>query len=96
MKDILQNKTFAALFEKMAVTLNPRRHTAPTERFTLSEWLNERRFGRVNGCSDNEVTLMRNLGLAHDIGKITGTAKPEKSLTVLAQCGVDDLSSWHS
>ena len=42
---------------------------------------------------------MRNLGLAHDIGKITGTAKPEKSLTVLAQCGVDHeflaLVKWH-
>jgi 8-oxo-dGTP pyrophosphatase MutT (NUDIX family) len=55
---------------------------------------------RANACTADEVQLLENLGRAHDIGKITGTAKPEKSLGVLAECGVEDaaflaLVKWH-
>jgi ADP-ribose pyrophosphatase YjhB (NUDIX family) len=44
--------------------------------------------------------LLEDLGRAHDIGKITGTARPERSLEVLRRCGVDDpallaLVKWH-
>lgn len=58
------------------------------------------RLGALNGCSADESELLTNLGFAHDIGKITGTARPARSLDVLADCGVSDLrllalAKWH-
>ena len=76
MKDILQNKTFAALFEKMrrlrltlvAIQLNGKVHS-----------LAERdRFGQINGCSDN----------VPDADLLISARLPERFITVLAQCGV--------
>src|SRR5688572_13593678 len=102
MEPVTSNPKFAEAYRKLAgVTLNPRRHTAANA-LAHSEMV-ARRAGALasaNGCSPAEVQLLENLGRAHDIGKITGTAKPEKSLGVLAECGIDDaaflaLVKWH-
>ena len=102
MEPITNNPRFADAYRKLAdVRLNPRRHTAANA-LAHSEMVARRAgaLARANGCSDREVQLLENLGRAHDIGKITGTAKPEKSLGVLADCQVDDaaflaLVKWH-
>lgn len=102
MNDLLTNPKFADAYARLAsVTLNPRRHTAANAR-AHSEAVAHRAgvLARQNGCTDAEAHLLENLGRAHDIGKITGTARPEKSLEVLAQCGIDDpaflsLVKWH-
>lgn len=102
MDPITNNPAFAAAYRQLAgVRLNPRRHTA--ENALAHSEMVARRAGalaRANGCSPDEVQLLENLGRAHDIGKITGTAKPEKSLGVLAECGVEHpaflvLVKWH-
>lgn len=91
-----------AAYQRLArVSLNPRRHTAPNARAHSDAAARmAARLGLANGCSEAEVALLTNLGHAHDIGKITGTARPERSLDVLADCGVMDrgllgLVRWH-
>lgn len=99
---VLSNPRFAAAYERMkSVTLNPRRHTAP-DAWAHSEAVAAlaRDLALANGRSEHEVALLEDLGRVHDIGKITGTAKPERSLQVLAECGLDDpellgLVRWH-
>lgn len=102
MEDLMQNPKFVAAYQQLGrVSLNPRRHTAPDAR-AHSEAVAQlaRRLGLVNGCTAHELQLLSNLGHAHDLGKITGTARPERSLEVLADCGVTDpeflaLVKWH-
>jgi 8-oxo-dGTP pyrophosphatase MutT (NUDIX family) len=102
MEDLLKNQQFAAAYERLAsVTLNPRRHTAGDARsHSDAVAAMAARLGAANRCSAAEVALLGNLGHAHDIGKITGTARPARSLDVLAECGVSDraflaLVKWH-
>jgi ADP-ribose pyrophosphatase YjhB (NUDIX family) len=102
METLLDNEQFAAAYERLAsVTLNPRRHTARDARaHSDAVAAMAARLGAANRCSAAEVALLRNLGHAHDIGKITGTARPARSLDVLAACGVPDrallaLVKWH-
>lgn len=102
MEDLLNNQRFAEAYHRLKnVALNPRRHTAPDAR-AHSDAVAQlaRRLGLANGCTAHEVQLLSNLGHAHDLGKITGTARPERSLEVLADCGVTDpellaLVKWH-
>jgi ADP-ribose pyrophosphatase YjhB (NUDIX family) len=102
MDDVRNNPRFAEAFQKLAaVRLDPRRHTAPSA-LAHSEAVAARAgaLARANACSEREARLLEALGLVHDIGKITGTARPERSLDVLRDCGVDDpellaLVSWH-
>lgn len=102
MEPITNNPRFAEAYRKLAhVTLNPRRHTAANA-LAHSEMVARKAgaLARANGCPADEIQLLENLGRAHDIGKITGTAKPEKSLGVLAECAVEDaaflaLVKWH-
>ena len=102
MNAITTNPKFADVYARLAgVTLNPRRHSAANAR-AHSEAVASRAvaLAHANGCSDVEVALLDNLGRAHDIGKITGTARPERSLEVLRDCGIDDptfmaLVKWH-
>lgn len=99
---LLDNPKFADAFARLGdVSLNPRRHTAPNAR-AHSEAVAHRAgvLARQNGCTPAETALLEDLGRAHDIGKITGTARPERSLEVLAQCGIDDPTllafvKWH-
>lgn len=93
---------FWARFQQLAdVGLNPRRHTAAHARaHSEAVAARARALGARNGCREAELILLENLGLAHDLGKVTGTARPEKSLEVLREDGVDDaallaLVKWH-
>src|SRR5688500_18037454 len=99
---IIDNPRFAETYQRLAdVTLNPRRHTAASARaHSKAIASHTAALARANGYSEAEVQLLENLGHAHDIGKVTGTARPERSLEVLAQCGVADaallaLVKWH-
>jgi ADP-ribose pyrophosphatase YjhB (NUDIX family) len=93
---------FTEVYQRLAtVSLNPRRHTAANAH-AHSEAVAARAeaLARANGCSPEDVALLEDLGRAHDIGKITGTARPEKSLEVLADCGITEprllaLVKWH-
>lgn len=99
---LLANPAFVARYAELArVGLNPRRH-ALADAHTHSEAVAARAaaLAAANRCSDAERALLADLGRAHDLGKITGTARPERSLEVLAACGVDDpallaLVRWH-
>ncbi|MFZ5890452.1 MAG: NUDIX domain-containing protein [Myxococcota bacterium] len=102
MENILNNACFAATFRRLAqVHLNPRRHTAANA-LEHSEAVAARAaaLARANDCGERETSLLEDLGRAHDIGKVTGTARPERSLEVLRECGIDDaaflaLVKWH-
>ena len=102
MENLLNNQRFAEAYQRLGhVSLNPRRHTAPNAR-AHSQAVAELavRLGLANACTPTELQLLSNLGYAHDLGKITGTARPERSLEVLADCGVTDpellsLVKWH-
>jgi 8-oxo-dGTP pyrophosphatase MutT (NUDIX family) len=92
MESLLENPRFMAAYERLAaVTLNPRRHTATDARSHSDAVATmAARLGAANGCSAAEIALLTNLGHAHDVGKSTGSARPAKSLDVLAECGVTD------
>ncbi len=102
MDSILTNPQFAARYAGLAdVTLNPRRHTAP-HALAHAEAVAAHAvaLARANGCSAAEAQLLEDLGRAHDLGKVSGTARPEESLALLRACGVDDpallaLVKWH-
>lgn len=102
MESLFQNQRFAAAYERLAaVGLNPRRHTAADARaHSDAVAALAARLGAANGCTADEIVLLTNLGHAHDVGKSTGSARPAKSLDVLAECGVTDpgllaLVKWH-
>lgn len=102
MDSVLNNERFAEGFRRLAgVRLNPRRHTAANAlEHSEAVATHAVELARANGCTEGEVCLLENLGRAHDIGKITGNARPERSLEVLRDCGVEDsvflgLVKWH-
>ena len=106
MTALLDNPRFASAYAELAqIGLNPRRHTAPDAR-AHSELVAQTagRLARENGCDAGEIALLEDLGRAHDIGKLTGTAKPERSLALLEEWFADggeldprlpDLVKWH-
>jgi 8-oxo-dGTP pyrophosphatase MutT (NUDIX family) len=102
MSSLLENTKVREAFARLEdVRLNPRRHTAANARaHSEAVATHAGRLARANGCSEAEAHLLEDLGRVHDIGKITGTAQPARSLDVLAQCGVSDptllsLVKWH-
>jgi ADP-ribose pyrophosphatase YjhB (NUDIX family) len=102
MQSINENPEFKAAYERLeCVSLNPRRHTAKNAR-EHSEAVAARavQLAKQNGYSPADVELMHNLGYMHDIGKIAGTAKPQKSVELLRSFGITDehflaLVKWH-
>lgn len=89
---VLQNPEFVRRYATLAgVTLNARRHTA-ADAHGHSEAVaaTAARLGRQNALGPAQLQLLEDLGRVHDIGKLTGTARPERSLAVLAECGVTD------
>jgi len=102
MNRLLDNPAFASRYRDLArVRLNPRRH-AMADALTHSEAVAARAaaLATASGFSGAERDLLEDLGRAHDIGKVLGTARPEKSLDVLDTCGVTDpvlrtLVRWH-
>jgi ADP-ribose pyrophosphatase YjhB (NUDIX family) len=102
MKNVLNDPRFAERYKELQrVRLNPRRHTAANA-YEHSEQVAALAvaLAKQNACSDEEVRMLENLGRAHDIGKVMGTARPEKSLEVLKGCGALPeqflaLVKWH-
>jgi len=102
MTHLLDLPAFAERYRGLAqVSLNPRRHTAANAHaHSEAVAARARRLAEANGFTASEADLLESLGRAHDIGKLTGTARPERSLDVLAECGVTDptflaLVRWH-
>ena len=90
MHDLLDNPGFRADYERLRnVTLNPTRHAAPTA-YEHCEMVAVRaaHLAALNGCTTEETQVLRNLALAHDIGKISGTANPEESVELLPRYGL--------
>jgi ADP-ribose pyrophosphatase YjhB (NUDIX family) len=101
-RSILDDPGFAATFARLVnVSLNPRRHTAANAlEHSRAVATRAGALARANACSHADASLLEDLGLAHDIGKVTGTARPERSLDVLRECGIDrpdllSLVKWH-
>jgi len=102
MHSILDSESFASTYQRLAgVRLNPRRHTAASAlEHSEAVAASAVALARANGCAEDEIRLLGDLGRAHDIGKVTGTARPERSLEVLRECGIDEpallaLVKWH-
>ena len=102
MTTLLDHPPFAAAFARLeTVTLNPRRHLASDARaHSEAVVAAAQALAAQNHCSAEEQLLLHNLGLAHDIGKLSGSARPEHSLTALAELGVPEpallsLVKWH-
>jgi 8-oxo-dGTP pyrophosphatase MutT (NUDIX family) len=89
---ILDNPRFAEAFARLGgVSLNPRRHTAANAlAHSRQVAARARELGELNGRAPADVDLLEDLGLAHDIGKLTGTAKMAASVAVLGDLGVTD------
>lgn len=102
MNPILDNQRFAESFRALSsVRLNPRRHASADAREHSSIAASHAvALASANGCSPQETLLLEALGLAHDLGKLTGSASPDRSVELLAGCGIDDpalvsLVKWH-
>ncbi len=92
MASIIDTPRFRADYEKLKdVTLNPARHTAANA-YEHCEQVRARvaHLARLNDCTDAEADILRDLAYLHDIGKITGTARAERSVELLPHYGVDD------
>jgi hypothetical protein len=48
-----------------------------------------------NECSPEETELLSNMARVHDIGKISGSANPAKSVELLPQYGINDDKFTH-
>jgi hypothetical protein len=84
MNSLFDHPRFTTDFQKLAqVTLNPERHSA-TNALVHSEAVARR--------AEPEALLLRNLGFAHDIGKIIGTTNPSASVDLLPLYGVTDAA----
>lgn len=91
-------RSFAAL---EAIPLNPRRHLEQDAR-THSEAVAAAALAlaELNGLSATARALLHALALAHDIGKLGGSAKPSDSVAALEALGIEDPElltyvKWH-
>ncbi len=92
MKSILKNQEFLKDFEKLKnVSLNPEKHFAKNA-LEHTEMVAKRalELAELNNFSQEEKEIIQNLAFVHDIGKILGTANPEKSVELLQKYGEFD------
>ena len=92
MNDLLENPSFRADYEKLKeVKLNPARHIAATaHEHCQMVAARAAHLAALNGCTPDESQVLQNLAHAHDIGKIGGTANPEKSVELLPRYSITD------
>lgn len=91
-ESLLDNPLFAESFAKLAeISLNPGRHAADDAR-THSLWVAQRarELGKANGRTEADLLRLYDLGLCHDIGKVRGDSKPERSVELLREAGITD------
>ena len=92
MDDILDNDAFRCDYEKMrSVSLNSEKHLAANG-YDHCEQVRERAvdLANQNECTPEQFALLANLARVHDIGKISGTANPSKSVELLPKYRVED------
>lgn len=92
MPSLLDKPIFRADYERLRqVKLNPARHTAATA-YEHCELVAARvaHLAALNGCTPAETQVLQDLAYAHDIGKMCGTANPEKSVALLPRYGIVD------
>jgi hypothetical protein len=85
MHPILNHPIFRADFERLReVTLNPERHTAKTAR-DHAELVAQRgaALAAAHELSAEDTQTLVTLAFVHDIGKISGTARPAASVELL-------------
>ncbi|MBK7630521.1 MAG: HD domain-containing protein [Ignavibacteriales bacterium] len=90
--DILDSEIFRNDYEKMkSISLNPINHTAANA-YEHSELVQKRviELAEQNDCTSEEKEILSNLARVHDIGKISGTANPAKSVEMLTRYGIVD------
>ncbi|MDP3742710.1 MAG: HD domain-containing protein [Candidatus Micrarchaeota archaeon] len=89
---ICNNLAFVSDYKKMqGVSLNPERHTA-SNALEHTEMVVKRaqELSELNKLALEEKDILINLSYVHDIGKISGNAKPEESVKLLEKYGKFD------
>jgi hypothetical protein len=92
MEKLLDDPRFLADYEKLKeVRLNPTRHAARNAQ-EHCELVATRilQLAALNNSSPEELRVLENLALVHDIGKISGTAHPAESVALLSRYGITD------
>jgi ADP-ribose pyrophosphatase YjhB (NUDIX family) len=92
MENLPADPCFLADYEKLKdVKLNPARHSARNA-YEHCEMVAARvsQLATLNNCSPEEKRVLEHLAVAHDIGKISGTAHPAKSVELLPRYNVTD------
>lgn len=92
MHALMEQEAFRAQFARLeSVSLNPARHAA-SNAHEHCLWVAERAkaLAVANGCNPEEESLLANLGVAHDLGKLEGDADPKHSVALLRGLGIDD------
>ena len=89
MELITNNDKFTTDYQRLkTIRLNPQRHTASNAYEHCEMVVNRvKQLAHQNVCSTQETLILVNMAYVHDIGKITGTAKPEKSVELLTLYG---------
>ncbi|MCB9650087.1 MAG: NUDIX domain-containing protein [Deltaproteobacteria bacterium] len=89
---LLSNPAFLEDFARMSeVRLNPERHLAPDARaHSLDVAERAMALAGRNHLGDAAARRLGTLGLVHDIGKITGDRRPERSVTQLERYGLTE------
>lgn len=92
MSNILENATFQSDYEKMRdVSLNPEKHSAANaHEHSEQVYVRAIELAEQNECTSSEKDLLANLARVHDIGKICGSANPQKSVELLPKYGIND------
>jgi len=89
---IKEEVPFGADYERLCgVSLNPLRHVAANAH-EHCELVRERvvELAGLNGCGEAETALLADLARVHDIGKLSGTSRPEEAVALLSRYGVTD------
>ena len=99
---LLRHPAFARSFAALeGVSLNPRRHLESNARVhSEAVAAAASALAELNGLDDQQRSLLHDLALAHDIGKLGGSAKPSESVAALEALGIEqpELLSyvkWH-
>lgn len=92
MTTLMNNEAFRDSFARLGdVTLDPARHSAANAmEHSHAVATRARDLALLNGFSEVEATLLYDLGLVHDIGKVSGSTHPAKSVEMLPAFGLTD------
>jgi len=92
MNSLLDHEKFRKLYERLrGVSLNPERHEARNAH-AHCEQVRERvrELAEGNKLGEEDMQLLDDVALAHDIGKMTGSSHPKASLKILKDLKLGD------